>query len=262
MSMIRKTATVVICVLVLFMLCGCARRNGNMADSTKKQTVVLTERQKGILRELGLPEEYEQLNDSQKNGIVKIEMALAYLEDTYEEEFEYDGYVSGGLDGQYVTAKIVGSSPTRYVNVYINYNEDHYEFSDNCREIMAEPEYEKQVAEFMSDYFDPSDFHVYVEISRLKEEGESVIERAVGVPDIMVKGVYNEKEVEEAARAYAGWIAGMKYKNGGGADFRVYKTSEYSTINDYSYKEHYGKELLWLRVTVHSDKSIEVQRFR
>lgn len=140
--------------------------------------MVLTQRQKKILREKGFPEEFGQLTDSQKNAIVKIEMALEYLEDTYNDEFEYEGYVSGGIDGQYVTAKIKDSYPAKYVNVYITYKKDHYEYSVNYKEMMAVPEYEEQAKEFLSGYFDPFDFQVYVEIRELRETGDSVVERA------------------------------------------------------------------------------------
>lgn len=270
----KAIISILICALVLSALCSCAGKNKNIEktdsgsqteeqdiEQPEKHEMVLTERQKKILREKGLPEEYDQLNDIQKNAIEKIEMALSYLEETYDDEFEYEGYVSGGLDGQYVTAKIKDTYPAKYVNVYITYKKDHYEYSDNYKEMMAVTEYEEQVKEFLSSYFDPSDFQVYVEISRLKEEGDSVVERAVGIPDIMINGVYSEEEMEEAAQAYAEWIAGMEHKNGGGIDFRIYNPEDYAKINKFNYKKYYGEHILRLCVTVHSDKSIEIKRY-
>ncbi len=255
--------TVLLIAIMMLMLCGCNVKTADSSEeaASKEYTIELTERQKKILRDEGLPEEYDQLTDSQKNAIVKIERVLAYLEETYNDEFEYDGYVSGGLDGQYVTAKIKDTYPAKYVDVYISYNDDHYEYSDNYKEIIAESEYEEQVTDFLTSYFDPADFQVYIEISRLKEEGDSIVERAVGIPDIMINGVYSEEEVEEAVQGYAEWIAGMEYKNGGGADFRIYGSEEYSKINGFNYKDYFSKESLRLSVTVHSDKSIEIQRY-
>lgn len=254
---------VLLIAIMMLMLCGCNNKTADSSEeaASKKNTIELTERQKKILRDEGLPEEYDQLTDSQKNAIVKIERALAYLEETYNDEFEYDGYVSDGLDGQYVTVKIKDTYPAKYVNVYITYKNDHYEYSDNYKEMMAVTEYEEQVKEFLSSYFDPSDFQVYVEISRLKEEGDSVVERAVGIPDIMINGVYSEEEMEEAAQAYAEWIAGMEHKNGGGIDFRIYNPEDYAKINKFNYKKYYGEHILRLCVTVHSDKSIEIKRY-
>lgn len=270
----RNKIIMLICILVLSTLCGCAGNQVNTenTDSTSQtetteavqsedNMVVLTERQKQILREKGLPEEYDQLTDSQKNAIVKIERALAYLEETYNDEFEYYGYVSGGLDGEYVTAKISDTYPAEYVNVYILYENDHYEYSDNYKEIMAEPEYAEQVTKFLANYLDPSDFKVYVKISELSETGDSIIERAVGVPVIMINDVYSEKEVEKTVQAYAEWISSMDCSDGGGVDFRFYKTEDYMKIDEYNYKEYYGKDLLWLMVSVDSDKSIEIQRY-
>ena len=134
----QKRIVLLITVLSL-MLCGCAGKapdssasgqtesaqvvqtESAAAGQSEKYTVKLTERQKKILRDEGLPEEYDRLTDSQKNAIVKIESALSYLEETYEDEFEYTGYVSGGLDDEYVTAKISGTLPEKIVTVYPRY---------------------------------------------------------------------------------------------------------------------------------------------
>ena len=260
----RKTIILIlVCTLVISALCGCAGGRKDAEDvQPEKHTVVLTERQKQILRKRGLAEEYDQLTDSQKNAIVKIERVLTYLEDTYHDEFEYEGDVSGGLDGEYVTARITDTYPAEYVTVDISWQGDHYEYSDNYREIMAEPEYAEQVTEFLTGYFDPSDFQVYVKISRLKEAGDSVVERAVGIPDIMINGVYSEDKVKEAAQAYAEWIAGMAHKDGGGADFRIYQPEDFRKIDAYSYREYFGKDTLWLCVNVDSDQSVEIKEYR
>ena len=92
---------VLLIAIMMLMLCGCNNKTADSSEeaASKKYTIELTERQKKILRDEGLPEECDQLTDSQKNAIVKIERALAYLEETYNDEFEYDRYVSCGLDG-------------------------------------------------------------------------------------------------------------------------------------------------------------------
>lgn len=269
----RMQTTLWICMLCLFLLCGCASKQEsavNESETTihseettqlKKGIVNLTERQKQILIEKGLPEKYDELTDSQKDAIVKIERVLTYLEETYDDAFEYDGYVSGGVDGQYVTAKIANSMPEKYVTVYITYENNQYAYSDNYEEIMSTTEYEKQVADFLADYLQDSRFQVYVEISALSENGDSIVERATGCPVIIIDDVYDEKTVEEAAQALGEWISNMEHKNGGGADFRMFNDKDYSMINEFNYKEYYGKDTLWISVSIDSSGAISTQRY-
>lgn len=261
-------------MVMLFVFCGCAGSNGDVVkkdDSTQmtsteteeseENMVVLNDRQKQILRDKGLPEDYEKLTASQKNAIVKIEGALSYLEETYKDEFEYEGYVSGGLDGEYVTAKIVGTLPEKVVTVYVIYKDGSYSYSDNYEAEMAEEEYKKEVTEFLSEYFDPSDFQVYVNISELGNTGESIVERAKGVPIVLINNVYAEEEVTAAANAYAEWIAAMENKDGGGADFKVYNNDVYMLMNEFNYRDYMKNWIYELDISVYSDKSTRIERY-
>ena len=238
----QKRIVLLITILSL-MLCGCAGKapDSGASGQSEKYTVELTERQKKILRDEGLPEEYDRLTDSQKNAIVKIERVLSYLEETYEDEFEYMGYVSGGLDGEYVTVKISGTLPEKIVTVYISYKNGKYSYSDNY------------------DYLDPADFQVYAEIRELRDAGESLVERAVGVPLILVNNVCSEEEVKAAAQAYAEWIAAMENKGGGGADFKVYRAEDYILINEFNYRDYLGQWIYEIDVTVDADGTIRLR---
>lgn len=274
----QKRIVLLITVLSL-MLCGCAEKAPDSSASgqtesaqvvqtesaeagqSEKYTVELTERQKKILRDEGLPEEYDRLTDSQKNAIVKIESALSYLEETYEDEFEYTGYVSGGLDGEYVTAKISDTLPEKIVTVYISYKNGEYTYSDNYEAKIAEEEYKKEITDFLSGYLDPADFQVYAEIRELRDAGESLVERAVGVPLILVNNVCSEEDVRAAAQAYAEWIAAMENKGGGGADFKVYRAEDYILINEFNYRDYLGKWIYELDVTVDADDTINIEKY-
>ena len=265
---------ILICIVMLFMCCGYAGSNShavNKDDTTQtasteneepeENMVVLNERQKQILRDQGLSEDYAKLTASQKNAIVKIEGALSYLEETYKDEFAYKGYVSGGLDGEYVTAKIADTLPEKIVTVYIVYKDGSYSYSDNYEAEMAEEEYKKEVIEFLSKYFNPSNFQVYVNITELENVGESIVERAVGVPLVLIKNVYNEDEVMSAAHAYAEWIAAMENKDGGGADFKVYNNDSYMKMNEFNYRDYLGNWIYELDIAVYADRSITIERY-
>ena len=258
----QKRIVLLITILSL-MLCGCAGKapDSGASGQSEKYTVELTERQKKILRDEGLPEEYDRLTDSQKNAIVKIERVLSYLEETYEDEFEYLGYVSGGLDGEYVTAKISDTLPEKIVTVYISYKNGKYSYSDNYETKIAEEEYKKEITDFLSGYLDPADFQVYAEIRELRDAGESLVERAVGVPLILVNNVCSEEDVRAAAQAYAEWIAAMENKNGGGADFKVYKTDDYILMNEFNYRDYLANWIYELDVTVDADDTINIEKY-
>lgn len=278
----RIRIIILVCSIMLLVLCGCREQGedtekkdetaqtvstqtvstqiaSTQAEESEDAMVVLNDRQKKILRDQGLPEDYSQLTASQKNAIVKIERALTYLEETYKTEFEYEGYVSGGLDGEYVTASVSGTKPKKVVTVHIFYENGKYMYRDNYEAKMAEEEYVKEVGEFLKQYFDPADFQVYVEISELNAEGDSVVERAIGVPLILVNNVYTKEELNAAAQAYAEWIAAMKNKEGGGASFKVYDNDVFKLMNVYSYRDYMGKWIYDLSVTVDSNKDIQIR---
>ncbi|MCF0109031.1 MAG: hypothetical protein HUJ57_02905, partial [Erysipelotrichaceae bacterium] len=72
--------------------CAMAMLLSACADKGKDDTVyVLTQRQKDILAEQGLPTDYEKLTTSQKGAISAIEDLLSYLEETHNEEFTFSG---------------------------------------------------------------------------------------------------------------------------------------------------------------------------
>lgn len=259
----RRVLCVVLSLLMVCCLCGCGgKRESAQTDRQEPTEVVLTERQKQILRDNGLPEDYDQLTISQQNGIEKIEDGLSYLEEKYHDDFEYYGYVPGGLDGEYLTALISDTLPEKYVTLYFSYVGQEYKFSDNYEAVMAEDAYVQETTDFLKGYFDPSDFQVYVEIYELQEKGDSVVERASGCPNIMINDVYSEKEIMEAAEAYAQWIAHMKNKKGGAAIFRVLKTEDYQECDEFNYKDYYGKDILVMDIDVDIDKdySIKIRR--
>ena len=57
-----------------------------------EENLVLTERQKQILRDRNLPEEYEKLTAVQKETIREIEELLCWLEQKYNRSFEFAAY--------------------------------------------------------------------------------------------------------------------------------------------------------------------------
>ena len=87
------------------------------------------------------------------------------------------------------------------------------------------------------------------------------MERAVGVPLILVNNVCSGEEVRAAAQAYAEWIAAMENKDGGGADFKVYRAEDYILINEFNYRDYLGKWIYELDVIVAAGDTINIEKY-
>ena len=83
-------------------VCGCGMKKNNSNESKNitlksKPELVLNERQKEILEEVGLPTEAEKLDSSQQEAIIAIDEMLTAVEKKYNRSFSYSGYVGQGL---------------------------------------------------------------------------------------------------------------------------------------------------------------------
>ena len=76
-------------------VCGCMKKQTD-DQSNNESKVTLSERQKNILAEQGLPTEYDALPAHQQRAIVAIEEMLSYAEDKYDMAFSYAGYAEAG----------------------------------------------------------------------------------------------------------------------------------------------------------------------
>lgn len=106
-------AVTTILIALLIMLSGCTIRISDKFDTTKpdKETVVLNERQKKILRKTDLPTDYDELTYTQKKAIVAMEEMLQYADEKYNDTFCYEGYVAKGpLEREHMYAYPKGKS--------------------------------------------------------------------------------------------------------------------------------------------------------
>ena len=118
--------------------------HSNIVSSTQEQ-VVLNERQKNILKEEGLPTDYEKLTPTQKMAIVSMEEMLQYADEKYGKTFCYAGYVAAGAvddehtiaypsDGDELKERFtITKTESGYEDNYINIvaNEDFFKYLSN-----------------------------------------------------------------------------------------------------------------------------------
>jgi len=125
-----------LCVIILIILiigigaCGCGMKQNNMEPSeiVTNDSIEINERQKDILEKQGLSSDINELTVSQINSIVAIEKMLKYLENKYNQEFQYVGYTAtGNLEKETLRACVSNGDPqidsfdvTKTDNVYVD----------------------------------------------------------------------------------------------------------------------------------------------
>lgn len=75
-------------LIVIIGACGCSMGK----EDTDEELTELTEQQIEILEQEGMPTDINQLSELQKYDIQKIDEMMTYMEETYGEEFVFDGY--------------------------------------------------------------------------------------------------------------------------------------------------------------------------
>ena len=130
----------------------------------KEVGVELTQRQKDLLEYLGLPTEYDELTDSQKNAVTSIEDMLTYLEDKYEKSFSYLSYAAAGV-----------------------LEEEHLEAYPSQGDLTAQ-------------YFPGDSLKIYSEIKAADEDAENLLQNVSAVTYIFL----NQSVCEEGYDAFAG----------------------------------------------------------
>ena len=140
---------------------GCSNKLSQNAISNNQYSITqkeddftnLTDRQKQILEQMELPTDYEQLNYTQQHAIKRIEMMLRYLEEKYEMEFSYAGYVpAGAMESEHLTAYPTEDGVGDGAN-YVTVKPDGETFKDNYSDKKIREYYESLVSDFIRDYF-------------------------------------------------------------------------------------------------------------
>ena len=141
----KKWKKLIIIGIVIIMgtgVCGCSmKRNDSNSKKlsemgNKVAELVLNERQKEILEEVGLSTDVEELTYMQKRAIITIDEMLTAMEEKYDRSFSYAGYVAPGLleyehliaypsDGarsidSFEVRKVEGENGTEYEDDYMN----------------------------------------------------------------------------------------------------------------------------------------------
>ena len=138
----KKLIIIGIVIIIGTGVCGCSMKrndsNGKKLSEmgNKVAELVLNERQKEILEEVGLSTDVEELTYMQKRAIITIDEMLTAVEEKYDRSFSYAGYVAPGpLEYEHLIAypsdgarsfdsfevrKVEGENGTEYEDDYMN----------------------------------------------------------------------------------------------------------------------------------------------
>ena len=155
----------------------------------------LNDRQKQILVENGLSDDWSKLNYEQKKSIMAIEAMLSYLENKYDKKFYYAGYVSDmhwGTDEE-LLAYAEGEEDYQLKVKVGRY--DNGGFYDNYETVLACEEYRNEILPKVTEILDGLDFIMYTQNPDTGEYGDKLI--AVST-EIHLKA----SEIEDAKEQY------------------------------------------------------------
>ncbi|MBQ9895010.1 MAG: hypothetical protein IJM38_06420, partial [Ruminococcus sp.] len=95
----KQIALLTSAVLAVSMVTSCGKSTNSSSQTGHKweNSETLNEWQIDLLESQGLPTDIEQLSPTQKRSIQHIYEMITYLNEKYDEEFVYAGYVEPGL---------------------------------------------------------------------------------------------------------------------------------------------------------------------
>ena len=181
-------------------------------QTTKNSKPVLNDWQKEVLAAEGLPTEADQLTDAQLRSIQRIYEMITYLNDKYDEEFIYAGYLepaANQTETLYAYPRLLGNDYGRNT-VTVKAAKDGFTDDYSDRSIV---DYAEEMAnDFMKDYFDSDQVIAFFKVNACDIKKNEVVDGdfqwKLGVSDIIFvnEDICNANQVEEFAVNYAKWL--------------------------------------------------------
>ena len=169
-----KRKVFILCLLFVMSVIfgGCSIPNLILNNKTESYKYSLTARQKQILKQEGLPLDYEKLNDTQKSAIECIEDIFKYLDKTYpKEKFEYSGYVPySTLEPEHLIVESQYGEVT--VNRYVSTDSPNEPptFEDDFKDVKAADIYATVVDDYLAKKYDTDKYLVDVYASEYLDD--------------------------------------------------------------------------------------------
>lgn len=227
----------------LFILCslfvmsvifgGCSIPNLILNNKTESHKYTLTARQKQILKQEGLPIDYEKLNDTQKSAIDSIEDIFKYLDKTYpKEKFEYSGYVPySTLEPEHLIVESQYGEVTvnRYVSTYLPGFPSS--FDDDFKTVKAADVYATVVDDYLAKKYDTDKYLVDVSVSKYLDDTfdtKTIAQNCYGCVSVYVDDSVGRKIFENIGKDVINFMKSKTGKTGVYSNIYLINSSDFS----------------------------------
>ncbi len=168
----KKTKLFMIILGVTTLITGCIPKIDLDQEKEEEVEIVLTERQKEILSNEGLPTEYDELSIVEASNITYIEEMYTYLDEKYPEiKFNFHGYINGSnLDKQTLVVSPEDADEGQFVEVVKE--DDHY--VDNYQEYLLTDDAEAAIITYFNTKYPELEIKVYCEIDDFNGKFEDI----------------------------------------------------------------------------------------
>ncbi len=207
----KKIITLFIATIIAVVCFGSCGKTATQTTPTT-QTELLNDWQKEVLAAEGLPTEADQLTDAQLRSIQRIYEMITYLNDKYDEEFIYAGYLepaANQTETLYAYPRLLGNDYGRNT-VTVKAAKDGFTDDYSDRSIV---DYAEEMAnDFMKDYFDSDQVIAFFKVNACDIKKNEVVDGdfqwKLGVSDIIFvnEDICNAEQIEEFAVNYAKWL--------------------------------------------------------
>lgn len=230
-----KRKVFILCLLFVMSVIfgGCSIPNLILNNKTESYKYSLTARQKQILKQEGLPLDYEELDDTQKSAIECIEDIFKYLEKTYpKEKFEYSGYVPySSLEPEHLIVESQYGEVTvnRYVSTYLpNFLSS---FDDDFKTVKAADIYATVVDDYLAKKYDTDKYLVDVSVSKYLDDTfdtKTIAQNCNGCVSVYVDDSVGRKIFENIGKDVINFMKSKTGKIGVYSNIYLINSSDFS----------------------------------
>lgn len=230
-----KRKVFILCLLFVMSVIfgGCSIPNLILNNKIESHKYTLTVRQKQILKQEGLPLDYEKLNDTQKSAIDSIEDIFKYLDKTYpKEKFEYSGYVPySTLEPEHLIVESQYGEVTvnRYVSTYLPGFPSS--FDDDFKDVKAADIYATVVDDYLSKKYDTDKFLVDVSVSKYLDDTfntKTIAQNCNGCVSVYVDDSVGRKIFENIGKDVINFMKSKTGKIGVYSNIYLINSSDFS----------------------------------
>lgn len=230
-----KRKVFILCLLFVMSVIfgGCSIPNLILNNKTESYKYSLTARQKQILKQEGLPLDYEKLNDTQKSAIECIEDIFKYLDKTYpKEKFEYSGYVPySTLEPEHLIVESQYGEVTvnRYVSTYLPGFPSS--FDDDFKTVKAADIYATVVDDYLAKKYDTDKYLVDVSVSKYLDDTfdtKTIAQNCNGCVSVYVDDSVGRKIFENIGKDVINFMKSKTGKIGVYSNIYLINSSDFS----------------------------------